>query len=45
VMHAGRIVESGAPDEVFRHPTNPYLAELLSAMARVRRSPGESAHG
>jgi ABC-type glutathione transport system ATPase component len=45
VMHAGEIVERGTPGRVFGHPSHPYTAGLLAAMAGVHRPPGESAYG
>ncbi|OJV81064.1 MAG: ABC transporter ATP-binding protein [Cellulomonas sp. 73-92] len=32
VMHRGRIVESGTPDDLFDHPQDPYTQELLAAI-------------
>jgi ABC-type dipeptide/oligopeptide/nickel transport system ATPase component len=45
VLHAGRIVEQGPPEQVFRHPSHPYTAGLLTAMAGVGRRTGDSARG
>jgi oligopeptide transport system ATP-binding protein len=35
VMYAGRIVESAAAGELFRHPRHPYAAELLKCIPRL----------
>jgi oligopeptide transport system ATP-binding protein len=35
VMYAGRIVESAAAGELFRHPRHPYTAELLKCIPRL----------
>ena len=32
VMSAGRFVETGRPDELFRNPQHPYTRELLEAV-------------
>ncbi len=31
LLDAGRVLQFGAPDEVFRHPATPYIAEFLGA--------------
>jgi peptide/nickel transport system ATP-binding protein len=35
VMYAGRIVERGAPEHVFRSPLHPYTAALLRSLPRL----------
>jgi peptide/nickel transport system ATP-binding protein len=37
VMHEGRIVERGAPKQVFGSPSDPYTARLLQSVPRLRR--------
>jgi ABC-type glutathione transport system ATPase component len=37
VLQAGRVVEQGETERVFRHPTNPYTAALLHAAGRAER--------
>ncbi len=37
VMYAGRIVESAAAGELFRHPRHPYTSGLLSSSPRLGR--------
>jgi peptide/nickel transport system ATP-binding protein len=32
VLHEGRIVEAGPPDEVIEHPAHPYTQTLVSAI-------------
>jgi ABC-type glutathione transport system ATPase component len=38
VMQAGRILESGVTEAVFRNPANPYTAALLGAATRAARA-------
>jgi oligopeptide transport system ATP-binding protein len=40
VMYAGRVVEQGAVDEVFRHPRMPYTQALLRSLPRLGRPRG-----
>ena len=35
IMYAGRIVESGAVRDIFRHPAHPYTRALLEAVPRL----------
>ncbi len=35
IMYSGRIVESGAVRQIFRHPTHPYTRALLEAVPRL----------
>jgi peptide/nickel transport system ATP-binding protein len=38
VMKDGRVVESGAADEVFEHPRDPYTQRLLTALPRLAQA-------
>jgi len=40
VMYAGRVVEQGPADQVFRQPAHPYTAGLLEALPRLDDVPG-----
>jgi ABC-type glutathione transport system ATPase component len=35
ILHEGKIVESGPPDEIFREPRHSFTRELVNAMPRV----------
>jgi peptide/nickel transport system ATP-binding protein len=39
VLHQGRIVEHGTPDELFTHPQHPYTRRLLAAVPGAQQSP------
>ncbi|MGY3033767.1 peptide/nickel transport system ATP-binding protein [Bradyrhizobium sp. USDA 4354] len=39
VMRRGRIVDSGATDEIFRNPQSEYTKSLIAAMPRLVRAP------
>ncbi|MBV8165992.1 MAG: ABC transporter ATP-binding protein [Alphaproteobacteria bacterium] len=41
VMYHGKVVESGALDDIFERPGHPYLQALLRAVPRFNRKPGE----
>jgi peptide/nickel transport system ATP-binding protein len=41
VMYHGKVMESGTLDDIFRHPTHPYLKALLRAVPRFHMEPGE----
>ncbi len=34
ILHEGRIVESGAPEEIFRAPKHPFTQELVKAIPK-----------
>jgi peptide/nickel transport system ATP-binding protein len=40
VMYAGRVVEYGPVDDVFRHPSHPYTKMLLRAAPRIYKDDG-----
>jgi oligopeptide transport system ATP-binding protein len=41
VMYGGRVVETGATDEVFARPLHPYTLALLASVPRLTGDPGE----
>ncbi|HUA50631.1 MAG TPA: ABC transporter ATP-binding protein [Candidatus Sulfotelmatobacter sp.] len=41
VMYHGKVVESGALEDIFERPGHPYLQALLRAVPRFNRAPGE----
>ena len=41
VMHRGRVMESGAVEDIFRTARHPYLTTLLRAVPRFTMKPGE----
>ncbi|WP_405775723.1 ABC transporter ATP-binding protein [Streptomyces sp. NBC_00859] len=41
VMYAGRIIETGTPDQLFTRPQHPYTAALLQATPRLHRKAGQ----
>jgi peptide/nickel transport system ATP-binding protein len=41
VMYHGKVMESGTLDDIFRHPTHPYLQALLRAVPRFHMKPDE----
>jgi peptide/nickel transport system ATP-binding protein len=41
VMHRGRVMESGAVEDIFRKARHPYLKALLRAVPRFNMKPGE----
>jgi len=41
VMYRGRVVESGAIEDLFRDPRHPYLKALMRAVPRFNMAPGE----
>jgi ABC-type dipeptide/oligopeptide/nickel transport system ATPase component len=34
ILHEGRIIESGAPETIFREPKQPFTQELVRAIPR-----------
>jgi putative spermidine/putrescine transport system ATP-binding protein len=45
VMQAGRIVQVGAPEDLYRRPGHPFVAEFLGRVNRLARGPQEVALG
>jgi peptide/nickel transport system ATP-binding protein len=43
VLHNGRIVEQGSPDDLFSHPQHPYTRRLLAAVPGAPQSPAKEA--
>jgi len=41
VMYHGKVVESGALEDIFRDPRHPYLKALMRAVPRFSMAPGE----
>ncbi len=41
VAHHGKVVEAGTLDDIFSHPTHPYLKALLKAVPHFDMKPGE----
>ena len=41
VMYHGKVVESGAVEDIFRDPRHPYLKALMRAVPRFNMAPGE----
>jgi peptide/nickel transport system ATP-binding protein len=41
VMHRGRVMESGAIEDIFRDARHPYLRALMRAVPRFNMAPGE----
>src|SRR5690348_5199289 len=41
VLYHGKVMESGTLDDIFRHPTHPYLKALLRAVPRFHMKAGE----
>jgi peptide/nickel transport system ATP-binding protein len=41
VMYRGRVMESGAIDDIFHAPQHPYLQALMRAVPRFNMAPGE----
>jgi oligopeptide/dipeptide ABC transporter ATP-binding protein len=45
VMYLGKIVETGATEDIFRHPHHPYTRALLGAAPSVRGAPPANVAG
>jgi putative spermidine/putrescine transport system ATP-binding protein len=45
VMQAGRIIQLGAPEDLYRRPGHPFVAEFLGRVNRLARSPQDVAAG
>ncbi|WP_367065801.1 ABC transporter ATP-binding protein [Oryzisolibacter sp. LB2S] len=45
VMRAGRIVQVGRGEDLYRAPTHPFVAEFLGRVNRIERSPESLARG
>ncbi len=45
VMHAGRIVQVGRGEDLYRAPSHPFVAEFLGRVNRIARSPESIARG
>ena len=43
VMYAGRIVEKGTAEEIFKNPKHPYTKALLSAVPSVKKRGAQTA--
>ena len=41
VMYHGKVMESGTLDDIFHHPSHPYLEALLRAVPRFHMKPNE----
>jgi oligopeptide transport system ATP-binding protein len=44
VMYAGRMVESGPTQRVFKNPSHPYTRALLASVPRIDAAPGGRLH-
>jgi peptide/nickel transport system ATP-binding protein len=42
VLHQGRIVEQGHPDDLFQHPQHPYTQRLLAAVPGLAPPPAQT---